>query len=890
MKTIIALACLILSSVIFNSAFAQDASLPPRVLVIFDTSGSMLANYQTGANCKGDGSATYPHRNGCNNTVGSRLYHAKRALSQIVQNTGDIEFGLMRYGQLERGQANFGTRQTQVGYQYYNASDVVVSTNYDGSTNGCSAANLLEPPSSSDANVLEWLDGVENFPANKELRANGYTPLTLSLESAKTSLASLITQDANASCRSYYVLLLTDGYQQCPNMSADDPVYRAMVANELELKAEALRNLTIQGQRHDIRTFVVGFGLNNQFHTELDMLARAGGTAVNAMGIQDLIAGGSYQANDPQGLIEVLQSAIENARPRELCDNIDNDCDGRIDEDFVTLNTACRIGVGECGNNGVFQCSADGDSVECSVDPLAPANELCDNRDNDCDGRIDEGQRNQCNECGPAPVELCNQLDDDCDGGVDEQLLNECGTCGALPVEVCNNRDDDCDGRTDEGVLNACGLCGAVAPEVCDCNDNDCDRTIDEGLNCTSNCNCTPTGLEECDTIDNDCDNLIDEGVLNACGGCGQAPLEVCNGLDDDCDNNIDETYPEEGTSCGVSNGICMAGQRICQNGRLNCVGGVQAVAETCDSVDNDCDGTTDEGTINACGWCGAGFVEVCDNIDNDCDGTDDQGTMLCREGASCINGECALPCNQNECPAGLVCFEGNCISRCQNRECPAGTVCQNGECNDPCLGIICPEGKACSMGHCIASDCYVVGCPTGQVCTNHQCVTDPCSTANCGANQGCDHGRCFDSCDTVSCPTGSFCINGICTDNLCLTMNCPAPYTCENNQCVEDSCFEKECDTGFICEGGACIEDPCIGIICPNNQTCHRGICRLPSGEPVITVGNIDQDNNNGLSSTANKTPSGCDCDQQSSPYSLLLMVALLLLTKVLMRRRENI
>ena len=83
---------------------------------------------------------------------------------------------------------------------------------------------------------------------------------------------------------------------------------------------------------------------------------------------------------------------------------------------------------------------------------------------------------------GPQP-EICNGRDDDCDGITDENPSdgNACGTCGRPPVEVCDARDNDCDGNVDEGVSNACGLCGELPQEICDSVDNDCDGLIDEG-------------------------------------------------------------------------------------------------------------------------------------------------------------------------------------------------------------------------------------------------------------------------------------------------------------------------------------------------------------------------------------------------------------------------
>ena len=227
--------------------------------------------------------------------------------------------------------------------------------------------------------------------------------------------------------------------------------------------------------------------------------------------------------------------------------------------------------------------------------------------------------------------------------------------------ELCNGKDDDCNGLTDDGIVPPSGICPSMG--ICGKSEDQegnekagafahCDGA--PGFVCDY-----PTGYEPaketlCDGYDNDCDGLTDEDLLNACGKCGALPEETCNGLDDNCNGQTDENVALYGLDCG-GQGVCLLAKGQCVGGKPVCVQDVayQVTETTCDGLDNDCDGATDEvkGQTGTCsvgtGECRVQGVPVCaidgtvgcdaapkaagqelcgNGKDDNCDGTTDEG------------------------------------------------------------------------------------------------------------------------------------------------------------------------------------------------------------------------------------------------------------------------
>ena len=321
----------------------------------------------------------------------------------------------------------------------------------------------------------------------------------------------------------------------------------------------------------------------------------------------------------PSGISEMVEGVSANSRLTveegtgapwsiplwsERCgDLVDNDCNGEVDEGFE-LGDSCVVGLGACEASGKMVCTWDRLGSVCDGEPGTPVEELLgDGIDNDCDGQIDEDEGRPL--CGGV-LELCGDLvDNDCDGSVDEGF-EEVDTVCSISVLECEVFGT---WRCETGSASL--FCDAefpvVQPERCgDFVDNDCDGQVDEGFPAGESCQlgtgaCEREGLFVCNS----------EGTNVLCDvEPGLPEHEMCgDGVDNDCDGSVDEGFPV-GTAC-VIKGCQVPGIWGCSDSGISvtCIPDEQIPPERCgDQLDNDCDGETDEGfTEGGLCWVGEG-------------------------------------------------------------------------------------------------------------------------------------------------------------------------------------------------------------------------------------------------------------------------------------------
>ena len=239
----------------------------------------------------------------------------------------------------------------------------------------------------------------------------------------------------------------------------------------------------------------------------------------------------------------------------EVCNGVDDNCSGTIDETFPMLGTACTAGSGPCQATGTIICDAAGTGTRCSATAGTGTAETCNGVDDDCDASTDEGFG----------------LGTSCDGGDPDQCTEGMIVCNAVGGTTCSDVSGD-------------------SVELCNAFDDDCDTRTDEGFNLGAGCDGPDTDACSEGTL------VCGPGGVAVCNDATSSTVESCNGLDDDCQGGIDNGFAVGGT-CSVGVGQCARpGTMVCNGAGNGVVCNATAgspIAETCgDGIDQDCNGS----------------------------------------------------------------------------------------------------------------------------------------------------------------------------------------------------------------------------------------------------------------------------------------------------------
>ncbi len=521
----------------------------------------------------------------------------------------------------------------------------------------------------------------------------------------------------------------------------------------------------------------------------------------------------------------------------EVCNGLDDDCDGTTDEDFdLDLDGFATCGV-PC-ELPVVNLSPDLCNPDCDDDPVTGptvnrgAPEVCNRVDDDCDILVDEDfgiQRNgqtvytDLDHCGQCDTEcaLPNTLalPDGCESG-------ECQVVGCVPGFSDRNREhaDGCEIESCEGVQNNERLGQACSKLMY--------RPGEPGnpaCQCTGFFRCNEVvGEEERDPIVQCLINNFDEEAdyipADECPGLAErigGEEELCNVSDDDCDGRIDEDFKSSDiyfrvSHCGECNNACSFDRAT-----PTCVEGL-CVQGDCDEGFHDLNGDDEDGCEYACnvrppqGGELPRAGEVCNDLDDDCDGRTDEGFDKDTEVDNC--GLCGNECEFEN--ATAACVDGNCVqTECGANfaDCTEADGCETatGADFDRCGG--CDPCNADAADRCVGGECR---CGNGEPCADDTPVCDRGVCVGCLENRHCEN------------PDLPYCVNNLCTE-------CNPEGQFDNDDCGEDSdtpicgtdgsCRQCNYPSGECGEGRPGPNDECVQLTLPdaNGQNRPVNVCR---------------------------------------------------------------
>ena len=546
----------------------------------------------------------------------------------------------------------------------------------------------------------------------------------------------------------------------------------------------------------------------------------------------------------------------------EVCNGVDDNCDGSADEKTCEDDNDCTedVCLGEDGCNHIpvetGECK-DGDPCtvadHCEAGVCVGDSVVCDDGNlcttDSCTatgGCEFEAQFGPCDDADPCTAgDLCTQgvcagtpldcaclTDDDCQALEDGNLCNgilECET-STLPFQCVVKGDTEVICPGPEGPNAPC-LITTCDPDTGECslfpaNDG---APCSEGNPCTMNDTCLDgTCVGGSDVNCNDGNPCTDDVCL---------PQEVCV-----YSNNVSACF--DGDLCtapdSCDGGECLAGPAVsCDDGHPCTVDSCDpAVGCTHSAQDGPCDDgnacTVDEQCSN--GICGAGNPV-------DCDDKKICTTEVCDSALGCIYTFNEAPCDDGSlCTFGDHCSVGECIGA-QQLTCNDQNICTDDGCN-PLSGCtfvpnsnqcedsnLCTENEQCSGGWCQGQN---VSCDDSNQCTNDSCDSE----------LGCQHQYNLLPCDDSDvCTVGGNCSDGACVGGE--QLGCDDGETCTDDSCVPfQGCSfvpnvsgcddDNKCTDGDICSDGDCEG---VSVSCDDLEVCTTDDCNPLTGCTHVPV-----------------------------------------------------
>ena len=552
--------------------------------------------------------------------------------------------------------------------------------------------------------------------------------------------------------------------------------------------------------------------------------------------------------------------------PDEICDGLDNDCDGNVDDKGCDDANLCTKDACELGTDGKYACatSADKENENCDDGSACSTNDACSN--GKCVGTaVDCDDQNVC-------------TDDSCDPK--SGCVNGNNTASCDDGDVCTEGDACADAKCAGGKAKVCDDGNACTKDSCD-KDKGCVTANDDAGACDDSDPCTDK--DACK------DGACQAGSQKACDDKDPCTVDLCDSKTGKCASE----KAKDGGSCDDTNpctdsDACAAG--LCAGVSKTCDDSDACTKDSCDpktgcvntgATGGDCDDNNPCTTGDKCDASGcAGQLKGCDDS-NECtsdscdpkagcvntaqDGTCDDGDV-CTATDACKDGACAgtggkdcddnNPCTADGCDAST----GDCSHTAQSGKCDDGSKCTSDDACDggKCTGKVsdCDDNKACTTDSCDKdSGCVNTNntdacddgnaCTSKDVCEDGACVGAPlkpdacddknaCTKDSCNSKTGCVNAND----DTATCDDGDVCT----TKDTCKGGSCQAgSNTCQcktSEDCKDDG---NLCNGSLICTNNKCVTDPKSVVTCDASKdtSCQTNTCDKANGKCALASAN---------------------------------------------------